>query len=110
MTSPASLSLLTTGHGEGSLALRYARPADAAAVADLAAMEAVVLHEPVMVAAHGERVVAALSVHDGTVAADPFARTADAVALLRLRAVQERRSAAPRRRFGFRRPVRLVTG
>ena len=98
MSSPASLSL------------RYARPADARAVADLQAMEAVALHEPVMVAARGDRVVAALSLHDGAVAADPFARTADAVALLRFRALQERRSAAPRRRFGLRRPVRLVTG
>jgi hypothetical protein len=98
MSSPASLSL------------RYARPADARAVADLQAMDEVVLHEPVMVAARGDRVVAALSLHDGAVAADPFARTADAVALLRFRALQERRSAAPRRRFGFRRPVRLLAG
>jgi hypothetical protein len=98
MSSPASLSL------------RYSRPADARAVADLEAMEEVVLQEPVMVAARGERVVAALSLFDGTVAADPFARTADAVALLRFRAAQERRSAAPRRRFGLRRPVRLIAG
>jgi hypothetical protein len=98
MSSPASLSL------------RYSRAADARAVADLEAMEEVVVHEPVMVAARGERVVAALSLFDGTVAADPFARTADAVALLRFRAAQERRSAAPRRRFGLRRPVRLIAG
>ena len=38
-----------------------------------------------------------MSVADGRVAADPFARTGDAVALLRLRARQARRSAAPRR-------------
>jgi hypothetical protein len=98
MSSPASLSL------------RYARTADARSVADLEAMEEVVLHEPVMVAARSGRVVAALSLYDGAVAADPFVRTADAVALLRLRALQERSSAAPRRRFGLRRPIRLVTG
>jgi hypothetical protein len=110
MSSPASLSLLTDRHGEGSLSLRHARPADARAVADLASMEEVVVREPVMVAAREGRVVAALSLADGTVAADPFVRTADAVALLRLRAFQERRSAASRGRFGFRRPFRLVTG
>ena len=98
MSSPASLSL------------RYARPADARALADLEAMEEVVLHGPVLLATRDDRVVAALSLHDGTVAADPFARTADAVALLRFRAAQERRSAAPRRRFGLRRPVRLIAG
>jgi hypothetical protein len=97
MSSPASLSL------------RYARHTDTRAVADLEAMDEVVLHEPVMVAARGDRVVAALSLYDGAVAADPFVRTADAVGLLRLRAVQERPSGAPRRRF-LRRPIRLVTG
>ena len=111
MSSPTSLSLRTDRrHGEGSVALRYARPADARAVADLAAMEEVVLHEPVMVAARAGRVVAAVSLADGAVAADPFVRTADAVALLRLRARQERRSAAPRRLFGLRLPAGLVTG
>jgi hypothetical protein len=93
-----------------SLSLRHAQDADARAVADLEAMEEVVLPEPVMVAARGDRVVAAVSLSDGSVAADPFVRTADAVALLRMRAHQERSSAAPRGRFGLRRPVRLVTG
>ncbi len=116
MSSPASLSLLVSResrlhnrHGEGSLTLRHARPADAEAVADLAAMEEVVLQEPVMVAVRAGRVVAALSLADGAVAADPFVRTADAVALLRMRARQERvRSARSRRRFRMR--AGLVAG
>jgi hypothetical protein len=127
MSSPASLSLfagresrLHNRHGEGSLTLRPARPADAESIDDLAAMEEVVLHAPVMVAvraseavarplAETDQVVAALSLADGTVAADPFVRTADAVALLRMRARQERRhSARSRRRFRMR--AGLVAG
>ena len=110
MSSPASLSLLVSResrlhnrHGEGSLTLRHARAADAETIADLAAMEEVVLHAPVMVAVREGRVVAALSLADGTVAADPFLRTADAVTLLRMRARQERRhSARSRRRLRMR--------
>jgi len=115
MSSPASLSLfgrasrLHNRHGEGSLTLRHALPADAESIDDLSAMEEVVLHAPVMVAVREDRVVAALSLADGTVAADPFVRTADAVALLRMRARQERRhSARSRRRFRMR--AGLVAG
>jgi hypothetical protein len=116
MSSPASLSLLVSResllhnrHGEGPLTLRRARPADAAAIAELASMEEVVIREPVMVAARGERIIAALSLADGAVAADPFERTADAVALLRMRERQERRhSARSRRRFALR--LGLVAG
>jgi hypothetical protein len=94
-----------------SLSLRRARPEDAAAVAALQAMDEVTVAAPVVVAAHDGRVVAALSLADGAVAADPFARTADAVALLRLRARQERGSAGPGGRFlGLRLPARLVAG
>jgi hypothetical protein len=92
-----------------SMTLRHARPADARAVADLAAMEEVVVREPAMVAIRGGRVVAALSLADGAVAADPFAYTADAVALLRMRARQEHRhSARSRRRLRLR--AGLVAG
>ena len=116
MSSPASLSLfagresrLHNRHGEGSLTLRPARPADAESIDDLAAMEEVVLHAPVMVAVREDQVVAALSLADGAVAADPFVRTADAVALLRMRARQARRhSARSRRRFRMR--AGLVAG
>jgi hypothetical protein len=104
MSSPASLSLLSresrlhNRRGEGSLTLRHARPADAEAIEDLASMEEVVLHAPLMVAVREGRVVAALSLADGTVAADPFVRTADAVTLMRMRARQEHRSSVRSRR------------
>ncbi len=91
--------------------LRLAAPADARRIADVAEMEEVApLRGPVMVAFDDGRVVAALSLADGAVAADPFERTAGAVRLLRLRAGQDRRSAAPRRRFGLGRPAGLVAG
>ena len=94
-----------------SLSLRPARPEDAAAVAVLQAMDEVTLAAPVMVAAHDGRVVAALSLADGAVAAHPFAPPADAVARLRLRARQVRGSVRPRGRFlGLRLPARLVAG
>ena len=103
------MSSLHDRHGEGSLTLRHARSADAESIDDLCAMEEVVLHAPVMIATREGRVIAALSLADGTVAADPFVRTADAVALLRMRARQARRhSARSRRRFRMR--AGLVTG
>ena len=111
MTSP-SPSLLHNRHGEGALLLRAARPADARALADLAIMEKIKpLRAPAMVAVNEGRVVAALSLADGSVAADLFVRTADAVALLRLRAGREAGSVAPRGRFlRLGRPARLIAG
>ena len=86
MTSPASLYLLPAG------------PVDAGTLTRLAALdETEPLTGDVLLAVADGRAVAAMSVADGRVAADPFARTGDAVALLRLRARQARRSAAPRR-------------
>ena len=80
MTSPASLHLLPAG------------PVDASTVARLAALdETEPLTGDVLLAVADGRAVAALSVDDGRVAADPFARTGEAVALLRLRAHQARR-------------------
>ena len=85
-----------------SLQLRRATAADAAAVAHLTDLdETPRLQAPVLVAYVDGRPLAALSQADGRVAADPFARTQDAVALLRLRAAQARGSGARRRRFGL---------
>ena len=83
MTSPASLSL------------RTATAADAGAVAYLAELdEAERLTGSVLLAFHGDRPVAAMSLEDGRTVADPFTRTANVVDLLRLRARQQRRSGA----------------
>ena len=88
MTSSPALSLLA------------AEPVDAPAVARLAALdETEPLAGPVLLAVADGRPVAALSVTDGRVAADPFTHTADAVAMLRLRARQQRRSGG--RRLGL---------
>jgi hypothetical protein len=56
------------------------------------------LRGDVLLAIVDDEPLAALSLQDGRVVADPFARTADLVALLRLRA--ERLVAASRRRRG----------
>lgn len=85
-SSPATLSLLP------------AEAVDAVTVARLAALdEAEPLAGPVLLAVADGRPVAALSVADGRVAADPFTHTADAVAMLRLRAHQQRSRGAGRR-------------
>jgi hypothetical protein len=75
---------------------------DDAAVRRLARLDSArPLREPVLLAEDGGRPVAALSLADGRVVADPFRRTRDAVAMLRLRAAQleaaARAEAAPRR-------------
>ena len=92
MTSPASLFLLPAG------------PVDAGTVARLAALdETEPLTGDVLLAVADGRAVAAMSVADGRVAADPFARTGEAVALLQLRAHQARRRSGMSRRLGLRR-------
>jgi hypothetical protein len=90
MTSPASLHLLRAG------------PVDAGTLTRLAALDETepLTGEVLLAVADGEA-VAAVSVHDGRVAADPFARTGEAVALLRMRARQERRRSGTPRRFWF---------
>ena len=83
-----------------SLSLRPATPADDGAVAYLSELdEAERLTGDVLVAYDGDRAVAAMSVTDGRTVADPFTRTAHVVALLRLRAQQQRSRSA--RRFGL---------
>jgi hypothetical protein len=67
--------------------LRSATSADAPAVRRLAALDdARMLAEPIMIALEDGEPVAALSLADHRVVANPFRLTQDAVALLRLRA------------------------
>ncbi len=83
-----------------SLYLFPAASVDAGTVTRLEALDEVEpLAHPVLLAVADGRAVAALSVADGRVAADPFTRSEEAVAMLRLRAAQEPRST--RRRRGF---------
>ena len=79
-------------------ALSYTPSAVSQQLAALERDAGVPLTGDVLLAVADGRAVAAMSVADGRVAADPFARTGEAVALLRLRAQQaRRRSGAPRR-------------
>jgi hypothetical protein len=71
------------------LTLRLATSADRPALAHLAELEqASRPPEPVLLGVVMQRPIAALSLSDGSVLADPFAPTAELVELLRLRARQ----------------------
>ena len=71
------------------LTLRLATSADRPALAHLAELEQVSRPaEPVLLGVVMQRPIAALSLRDGSVIADPFAPTAELVELLRLRARQ----------------------
>jgi hypothetical protein len=84
ITSPA----ITTSP-DSTLALRLAGPDDATAVRRLAALDdAPPLGGPVLLALLDGTAIAAMSLRDGRVAADPFRPTADVVRLLALRARQ----------------------
>src|SRR4051812_37065750 len=76
--------------------IRLARPRDAGAIRDLEALDSRVLGDGQrLVAEHDGIAVAAISVADATVAADPFECTINSVALLRMRARQLRMAGAP---------------
>jgi len=79
------------------LHIRFAVPADAGALRDLAALDSSprVPAGDVVLAVVGGELVAAVAVADGHAIADPFRPTADLVALLRVRARQARTAAQP---------------
>jgi hypothetical protein len=92
------------GASEGNLVVRRGRPADAAELAALAALDSArALSGDIVVGEVDGRVVAAVSLHDGRVVADPFEPTADVVEVLRLHTAGARSAKArPRRgRFGL---------
>jgi hypothetical protein len=71
------------------LTLRLATSADRSALARLAELEQTASpQEPILLGEVMERTVAALSLRDGRVIADPFMPTAELVELMRLRARQ----------------------
>src|SRR2546423_11403756 len=72
------------GAREPGVTLRLSEISDSAAVHRLEALdETPALAGPILLAVRGGEVVAALSLTDGRVAANPFVPSADAVALLR---------------------------
>lgn len=76
---------------ESSLTLRQAGTADEAAIARVAALDSSRPPRcPALIGQVEGRIVAALSLDDGAVVADPFEHTADVVQALRLRRDQLR--------------------
>ena len=87
-----------------TVTIRHAGSQDAVALKLLAMLDSSQpLAGPVLVAESGGLVLAALSLRDGRVAADPFFPTADLVALLRARAERIEAEPTPRRRLLARR-------
>jgi hypothetical protein len=77
------------------ISIRTARQDDYADLWRVATLDSALVHEgPLLVAESDGEIVAALSLTNGGVIADPFRRTAAAVDLLRLRGGQLRRSAS----------------
>lgn len=91
------------------LTIRRSRTSDAPAVRRVAARDsAAVPSEPLLVAAVGGEIRAAMSLADGAVVADPFYPSADLVAVLRVYAGQAVRAARSptARTLTFERPRR----
>ncbi|MGH2944146.1 MAG: hypothetical protein ACRDLN_15370, partial [Solirubrobacteraceae bacterium] len=77
---------MTTAHADAIL-IRHATAADAPALADLAMLDdREPLAGPALIAEVDGVARAALDLQDGSVAADPFARTVELVELMRLHA------------------------
>ena len=84
---------MTTPHA-GAIVIRHATDADICALADLAILDSrEPLTGPALIAEVDGVARAALDLHDGSVAADPFAPTAKLVELLRLHAHTARSAA-----------------
>jgi len=78
---------------DADVVIRFARPRDHGALRDLEALDGRTLPEGARLVAELDGVVvAAIDVGEGTVVADPFVCTANAVALLRVRARQLRKT------------------
>jgi hypothetical protein len=91
--------------GTPGLEIRHARSRDADVVWRLAALdEEAALEGPVLLASLDGRPVAALSLDDGRVVADPFVATVQAVSLLRARADQLTHAKGRRRWLRWRLP------
>jgi hypothetical protein len=87
-----------------TVTIRRAGSQDAVALKLLAMLDSTrPLTGPVLVAESGGLVLAAISLQDGRVAADPFFPTSDLVSLLRARAERLELESTPRRRLLSRR-------
>lgn len=89
----------STRHTESSITIRAATTADTAVLHRLAALdETATIFLPALIAEQDGHPVAALSLADGMVAADPFVRTTSIVELLELRAQRLTRQSTSRLR------------
>lgn len=89
MTEHLPAALARQFGGRSEIAIRSARPGDAAEIRRLAQLaDRPVPAEPVLLAESDGSVVAALSTSTNDVVTDPFRATGDLVALLRLRSAQ----------------------
>ena len=87
-------------HSESPVTVRLATANDGPVLVRVADLDSASMPAaPLLVGERGVQVVAALSLRDGAVVADPFVPTADIVALLRLRARQIRQDERPARRL-----------
>ena len=90
----------------GAVTIRMARGNEQAAIAVIAELDcAKVPHGPLLLAESGSEIVAAISLRDGAVVANPFRPTADIVELLRAR---ERQLRSVSRRRGLRARVAIA--
>lgn len=90
----------------GAIVIRHASDADARTLIDLALLDdRAPLHGPALIAELDGVARAALDLHDGSVAADPFARTAELVELLKLHAFGTRSRSRGGRIASLLRPV-----
>jgi hypothetical protein len=95
------------GAGDGNVVVRRGRHADIDALAKLAALDSSrPLTGRTVVAEVDGQIVAAVSLHDGRVVADPFAPTADLVEMLRVHTAGGRASVARPRRGWLPLPAR----
>jgi hypothetical protein len=84
------------------IAFRTATDADDQVLQDLSALDShAPLQRPAVIATVDGSPVAALSLRDGQIVADPFTRTEDVVGLLRVRVAALAADRAPRRRAGL---------
>jgi hypothetical protein len=88
--------------------VRFAAPGDARELERIAELDSASLPaDPLLIGERAGQPIAALSLADGAVVANPFVASADVVALLRLRAQQLRRARTNGRHA---RPRRLTSG
>ena len=101
-TKSSTFKSRTTVRAAGTLTLRAAHAGDAAWLDRLAALDSAdVPAGPLVIAERDDQIIAAVSATTMQAIADPFERTADAVAVLRAHVAAQVRSSRQRRRLAL---------